>query len=316
MLGRARRAVLAVAGTAEGMFGGRSRRSAENPRPRDVQAAPPRPEPKPGLPPRIERESSTGLPPRIEREPTATPPPRIERTPVAGPPRQVVPEPVEPEPVEPERRPEPVRQWEPARPPRTPRRAGMRANVWLTGIICVVLAVGLAGYWVLRVHQRIGQAALQDELGKRETAPTVGCVKLQSNGAVWACAIVYQAESVCLIAKVNALGSWSTAVGHNRCSEQGPLLKLLPHPITAAAVAADVDRQLGSTGTGPGTQCIKEPDHKVRWACQRPPPDGATTGVCEVVRVQPWIPWNFTPSPRLCAHLPGLVKKVHAAGGA
>jgi hypothetical protein len=191
----------------------------------------------------------------------------------------------------------------------------MRANVWLTSIICVVLAVGLAGYWVLRVHQRIGQAALQHELGKRETAPTVGCVKLQSNGAVWACAIVYQAESVCLIAKVNALGSWSTAVGQHRCSEQGQLVKLLPDPITADAVAADADRQLGSTGTGPGTQCVKEPGHKVRWVCQRPPPVGATVGACEVVRVQAWIPWNFNIS-HLCAHLPALVKKVKAAGEA
>jgi hypothetical protein len=308
MLGRARRAVSAMAGTAEGMFGGRSRRSAEDPPPRAVQASPPRPEPKAGLPPRIERESTTGLPPRIERESTAGLPPRIERKPASEPPRQVEPEPVEPQPQE------PVRQWEPPRMPRTPRRAGMRANVWFTSIICVVLAVGLTGYWVLRVHQRIGQAALQHELGKRESAPTVGCVKLQSNGAVWGCAIVYQAESVCLIAKVNALGSWSTAVGQHRCSEQPQLLRLLPHPITAAAVAADVDRQLGSTGTGVRTQCIKEPDHKVRWACQRPPPENATAGACEVVRVQPWIPWNFTNGGRLCAHLPSLVAKVKAAG--
>ena len=126
----------------------------------------------------------------------------------------------------------------------------MRAHLWLTSIICVVLAVGLAGYWVLRVHQRIGQAALEHEIGKRESAPTVGCAKLQSNGAVWACAIVYQAESVCLIAKVNALGSWSTAVGQHRCSELPQLVRLLPSTITADAVGADVDRQLGSTGTG------------------------------------------------------------------
>ena len=85
--------------------------------------------------------------------------------------------------------------------------------------------------------------------------------------------------------------------------------------ITAAAVGADVDRQLGSTGTGMGTQCIKEPDHKVRWACQRPPP-AAPPGACVVVRVQPWTPWNSINGGRLCAHLPGLVKKVHAAGTA
>jgi hypothetical protein len=303
MLGRARRAVLAVAGTAEGMFGRRSRRAKHDLPARPHQAGPPRPEPKAGLPPRIERQATAGLPPRIERTPTAGLPPRIEREPI------VVPlPPVEPEPVE------PVRQWEPPRMPRTPARgSGMRAHMWLTSIICAALAVGLAGYWVLRVHQRIGQAALEHAIGKRESAPTVGCAKLQSNGAVWACATVYQAESVCLIAKVNALGSWSTAVGQHRCSELPQLVRLLPSTITADAVGADVDRQLGSTGTGAGTQCLKEPGHKVRWACQRPPPgDG-----CVVVRVVVWTPWNFTyPPGNLCSKIPALVKKVRAADNA
>jgi hypothetical protein len=213
---------------------------------------------------------------------------------------------------------EPVRQREPP-PPRTTRRAGIRAHLWLTGIVCLALAVGLTGYWVLRVHQRIGQATLEHEIGKREGASTVGCSKLQSDGAVWACALIYRAESVCLIAKVNALGSWSTAIGQHRCAEVARLRRLLPPKsrITAAAVAADVDRQLGRTGAGPGTQCIKEPAHKVRWACQRPPPpgSGAASGACEVVRVQPWN-WNFLNGGRLCAHLPDLVKKVRAAGNA
>ena len=319
MLGRARRAVLAVADTAEGMFGKRSRRAKQEPRPQPRQAAPPRPEPTSGLPPRIERQPTAGAPPRVERRPVAGLPPRIEREPTAAPPRierapvleptppvdEPTP-PVEPEPVE------PVRQWEPPRLPHTQRGSGVRAHLWLTSIICVVLAVGLGGYWVLRVHQRIGQAALQHEIGKRESAPTVRCVKLQSNGAVWACGIVYQAESVCLIAKVNVLGSWSTAVGQHRCSEQPQLVKLLPATITAEAVGADLDRQLGSTGTSTGAQCIKEPGHKVRWACQLPPPGNG----CKVVRVQPWTVWNSINGGRLCAHLPGLVKKVHAASGA
>jgi hypothetical protein len=301
MLGRARRAVLAVADTAEGIFGKRARRARQGPRPQPRQPAPPRPDPTAGLPPRIERKATTGLPPRLERQATAGLPPRIERAPIVEPP------PPEPEAVE------RVRQWEPPRLPRTQRGSGMRAHMWLTSIICVVLAVGLAGYWVLRVHQRIGQAALEHEIGKRENAPTVGCAKLQSDGAVWACAVIYKAESVCLIAKVSALGSWSTAVGQHRCSQLPQLVKLLPATITAAAVGADVDRQLGSTGTGIGTQCIKEPAHKVRWACQRPPPDRATQGACVVVRVVLWTPWNFIPGGHLCAHLPALVKKVHAA---
>ncbi len=321
MLGRARRAVLAVAGTAEGMLGGRSRSRTGDPPPAPRPVSQARPEPTAGLPPRIDREPTAGLPPRIEREPTAGLPPRIEREPTAGLPPRIEREPVaappppgierEPEPIL-QPVPEPVPQWEPARAPRSPSRAGLRAHLWLTAIVLGVLVVGTGGYWVLRVHQRIGQAVLQQEIGKRESAPTVGCSKLQTDGAVWACAVVYQAESECLIAKVNVIGSWSTAIGQHRCAEIPALIRLLPHTITASAVAADVDRQLGSTATGPGTQCIKEPGHKVRWACQRPPP----TGACEEVRVQPWIPWNFNTKPHLCAHLPALVAKVKGAGKA
>ena len=273
-----------------------------------------RPEPTAGLPPRIDREPKAGLPPRIEREPTAGLPPRIERDATAGLPPRIEREPVPPPPAETEPESvvqpvaEPVRQWEPPRAPRSPRRAGMRAHLWLTAIVLAVLVVGAGGYWVLRVHERIGQAALQHELAKRESAPTVGCSKLQADGAVWACAIVYRAESECLIAKVNVIGGWSTAVSQHRCAQIPALLKLLPATPTAAAVAADIDRMSATTGT----QCLKEPDHKVRWACQQPPQAG---NGCVVVRVVVWTPFNTNDGGRLCSKLPGLVKKVRAAGG-
>jgi hypothetical protein len=318
MLGRARRAVLAVAGTAEGMLGGRSRHKPAPPRP---PAEPPiRPEPTAGLPPRIDRDPTAGLPPRIERKSTAGLPPRIERDATAGLPprieRESVPAPPPPPPIEPELErksvlapaAEPVRLWEPPRSLRSPRRAGMRAHLWLTTIVLAVLVVGAGGYWVLRVHQRIGQAALQHEIAKRESAPTVGCSKVQPDGAVWACAVVYQAESECLIAKVNVIGGWSTAVSQHRCAQIPALLKLLPGEPTAAAVAADIDRMSATTGT----QCLKEPNHKVRWACQQPPQAG---NGCVVVRVVVWTPFNTNDGGRLCSKLPGLVKKVRAAGG-
>jgi hypothetical protein len=320
MLGRARRAVLAVAGTAEGMFGGRSRHRTGDSPPSSRPVSPVRPEPTAGLPPRIDREPKVGLPPRIERAPTAGLPPRIERDATAGLPPRIEREPVAapvppPTRVEPEPKSEPVSQpvaepapkWEPPRTPRSPRRAGLRAHLWLTAIVLGVLVVGTGGYWVLRVHQRIGQAALQHELAKRESAPTVGCSKLQPDGAAWACAIVYQAESECIIAKVNVIGSWSTAIGQHRCAEIPALFNLLPAHTTAAGVAADIDRMTFKTGT----QCLKVPQHQVRWACQQAPP----TKACLVVRVQPWTPFNTNPGGQLCSKLPGLVKKVEAAGG-
>jgi hypothetical protein len=319
MLGRARRAVLAVAGTAEGMFGGRSRhKAADHPQP-PRPGSPLRPEPTAGLPPRIDREPKAGLPPRIEREPTAGLPPRIERDATSGLPPRIEREPVAPppRPIEPDSEPqpepvvqpvaEPVRQWEPPRAPRSTRRAGMRAHLWLTAIVLAVLVVGAGGYWVLRVHQRIGQAALQHEIGKRESAPTVGCSKIQSDGAVWACAVVYHAESECLIAKVNVIGSWSTAIGQHRCAQIPALLRLLPKETTAAGVAADIDRMSATTGT----QCLKQPGHKVRWACQGPPPEKT----CIVVRVEAWTPFSTNDGGPLCSKLPGLVRKVQAAGG-
>ena len=87
LLGRARRAVLAVAGTA-GALGGRPRRSQAEDEHTGRQASSPRPAPTPGLPPRIEHERAPGLPPRIQREPTPGLPPRIQREPTPGlPPR-------------------------------------------------------------------------------------------------------------------------------------------------------------------------------------------------------------------------------------
>jgi hypothetical protein len=348
-VGRARRVVLALAGTAGALSGRPRRRQAEDEH-TGRQASSPRPAPTPGLPPRIDHGRAPGLPPRIEREPTPDLPPRIQREPTPGlpprierepdpappappPPRPVVSEPVvaaaDPPVVAPPAEPEPAYRPQhaapdppapaPVRPSpgtvrapdpvRSPQRAAMRSHLWLTGIVLTVLAVGATGYWVLRVHQRIAETSLEHQIATREHAPTVRCSALQSNGAAWACAVVYRVESVCLIAKVSALGSWSTAVCQHRCSQVPQLVKLLPATITAAAVGADVDRQLGSTGTGIGTQCIKEPAHKVRWACQRPPPGKA----CVVVRVVLWTPWNFIPGGHLCAHLPALVKKVHAA---
>jgi hypothetical protein len=175
--------------------------------------------------------------------------------------------------------------------------------MWMAAIVCVVLAVVAGGYWALRVHQRIGQGSLEHQIAVRETAPTVHCSKLQSDGAVWACGVIYRAESVCLIAKVNVLGSWSTAANQHRCQRVAALVALLPKEITAGNVGADVDRQLG----GSGTVCVKVPSHQVRWACQRPASAGNR---CLLVRVVPWTAWNENDAGRLCEHLPALQKKI------
>src|SRR5205085_10945458 len=113
--------------------------------------------------------------------------------------------------------------------PRPSRRRGVhRSNLWLAGIVLALLAVGSTAYWVLRVHQRIAETSLEHQIATRNDAQSVRCVELQSDGAVWACGVFYNVESVCLIAKVNPLGSWSTTVGTHRCQREPQLVALLP----------------------------------------------------------------------------------------
>jgi hypothetical protein len=184
------------------------------------------------------------------------------------------------------------------------RRAGIRPHLWLIAIVLVVLAAGASGYWVLRVHQRISQTSLEQQITTRQKAPTVRCSALQSDGAAWACAVVYRVETVCLIAKVNVLGSWSTVVGHDRCARVPELARLLP-PVTAKGVTADIGRETGH----PDYICRKLPGHKVRWACGGPP---AASRACLIVRVVEWTAWNETPGGSACAHFPALQRALRS----
>ena len=128
----------------------------------------------------------------------------------------------------------------PRRPARSPFWAAVRSHVWL-GVIVIVLVGGAAtAYWGLRVHQRIGEATLERGIQGRENASTVRCVEQQSNGAVWACGLVYTAESLCLIANVNPAGDWTTKPGVDLCTNRPELTALLPPNITPGAVEADL----------------------------------------------------------------------------
>jgi hypothetical protein len=296
----------------------------------------------PSLPPRIERAPETApapkpeLPPRIEHrpEPAASPPPPREEPAVAVPDsaqpayrprhaRQAAPDPTPERVAEatPETAPEPAAEArpepEPAPPPApiapvrpdplaSPVKNVLRSHQRLAYVLLAVILVASAGYWVLRVHQRIGEGALEAGITKQQHAPTVRCAALQSNGAAWACAVVYRAESVCFIARVNVLGSWSTALGQHRCERIPRLAGLAPQNITAEMVATDIDRRQGSSDF----VCGKLPSHKVRWACERPL---ATGGQCLVVRVIEWTSWNVLDGGKTCARDPDLQKALRQA---
>ncbi|MGH3139113.1 MAG: hypothetical protein ACRDQE_05220 [Gaiellales bacterium] len=187
----------------------------------------------------------------------------------------------------------------PRRPARSPFWAAVRSHVWL-GVIVIVLVGGAAtAYWGLRVHQRIGETTLEHGVQGREGARTVRCVEQQPNGAVWACGLVYNAESVCLIANVNPAGDWTTKPGVDLCANRPELTALLPPTITPGAVEAD----LQAHGTNV-SKCAKIPTTKVRWACLVP---GASSTSCVFLRVVPWGLWTTAPSP-VCSHLPALEK--------
>jgi hypothetical protein len=182
------------------------------------------------------------------------------------------------------------------RPARSPFWAAVRSHVWLVTIVLVVVAAAGTAYYVMRVHQRITAATLQRDIAGREHASAVRCVEQQSNGSVWACGLVYQAASACLIANVNPVGDWNTNEGPGLCDHRPELAAILPDRITASAVVAD----LAGQGTSV-TRCAKVPEHKVRWACVGSP----TGGGCLQVRVAPWSSLGTEPSD-VCAHVPAL----------
>lgn len=189
----------------------------------------------------------------------------------------------------------------PRRPGRSPFWAAVRSHLWLVVIVIVLVSAAGTAYWGLRVHQRIGETTLARAIAGREHATTVRCVEQQSNGAVWACGLVYHAESVCLIANVNPAGDWSTKPGIDLCSHRPELTALLP-PITASAVEADLRTQFSLDVS----KCAKIPLRKVRWACLGP---ASSSSSCLEVRIVPWTPW-VTASSTACTHVPPLRKSL------
>jgi hypothetical protein len=189
----------------------------------------------------------------------------------------------------------------PRRPARSPFWAAVRSHIWLVVIVLVLAGAAGTAYWALRVHQRIDAATLERGIGGRENASAVRCVEQQSNGAVWACGLVYRAASVCLIANVNPVGDWTTNEGPGLCTNRPELTAILPDRITAAAVSAD----MASQQIMPGARCARVPDTTVRWACEGP----SGSGSCLVVRVAPWNALGNPEQRPACEHIPALKKR-------
>jgi len=95
-------------------------------------------------------------------------------------------------------------------------------------IVVIVLVVGIGGYWYVKDHQRIGQASLQTKVASKTGGTTATCVKKDSNGAHWLCAVNGSTKSAerCVKAHVRPWGAVSVVNGYRKCLED-PTLKVL-----------------------------------------------------------------------------------------
>lgn len=189
------------------------------------------------------------------------------------------------------------------RPVRSPFWAAVRSHIWLGTIIAVLVGGAGTAYWGLRVHQRISAASIERDVGGREHPSAIRCIEQQSNGSVWACGLVYQAASVCLIADVNPVGDWNTKEGAGLCDNRPQLTAILPSRVTAAAVAADMQSRLVMADA----RCARVPGRDVQWACLGPASAGGS-GDCLLVRVAPWT-GLAQKSSDVCDHVPALRKQ-------
>ena len=168
-------------------------------------------------------------------------------------------------------------------------------------VAAVILLVG-AGLWFVKVRQRASGATVQHKVVQQYPGATaVSCTKLQTDGATWACGVVYHVESECVMASVSVFGSLKTQVGKNKCARETTLKSMPPKQPDVAGVTADVARLSGVAATL--VRCTKVPGTKTRWACVIGP--SAATG-CRFVRVVPWQPWKLINGGTKCTHLPAL----------
>jgi hypothetical protein len=168
----------------------------------------------------------------------------------------------------------------------------------IPGLVTVAVIVAAGGYWLFKIRDRTNEAAVDKAVAGAHTGATARCVELRSNGAAWLCAVVYQAESECVLAKASVFGSVSQGLS-DRCSKNVDLQAALPHP-TPQGVADDIDRIVAAGGS---RACVKLAGTSAKWACAVP---GELAVTCVLVKVRPWTVWTPTPGGVRCEHVPAL----------
>ncbi|MGN6378588.1 MAG: hypothetical protein ACTHNU_06520 [Gaiellales bacterium] len=166
-------------------------------------------------------------------------------------------------------------------------------------LVALAIIVAGAGYWAVKVRQRADAATVTSHVAAQNPPARVRCVELQSNASAWVCAVVYQAEYLCVRADVSFTGSISEGPGRHRCDKEPDLVSFVPRAPTATAVAADVTR----TVSGPRFTCVRPGRGTSRWLCGR-----RTGGAvdCRQVAVLKWQPLKIKPGLDACLHQPAL----------
>jgi hypothetical protein len=151
-------------------------------------------------------------------------------------------------------------------------------------VVSAVIVILAGGLWYAKFRERADASAVQNHLASHYPGSTIGCSELKANGSLWACAVVYRAESICLAVSVSSLGKISPGnLNARRCTAPG-LTAMVPAKPDQDAVAADVTRIVGGSGQ---FICARAPNSHARWACAR---SSGATAQCMLVRVVPWTP--------------------------
>lgn len=168
----------------------------------------------------------------------------------------------------------------------------------IPGLVTLAVIVAAGGYWLFKIRDRTNEAAVEKAVAGAHKGASARCVELRSNGATWACAVVYEAESECVLAKASVFGSVSQVLS-DRCVKNADLQASLPHP-TPQGVADDIDRIVAAGGS---RACVKLAGTASKWACAVP---GELAATCVLVKVQPWKAWAPKAGGTRCEHVPAL----------
>lgn len=94
-------------------------------------------------------------------------------------------------------------------------------------LVVVVVVILIGGYWYVKDRTRISQVSLQTKVAATEGGSKATCVKKDSNGAHWLCAVSVSSQpEKCIKAHVRPWGSVTVVNGFRKCLNDPALAPL------------------------------------------------------------------------------------------